>query len=62
MREIGSTFAELVHQVRNQQPQPVPLLASGATLAAKSQAVGYAMHMDFLGRHGASQAPQLVSA
>ncbi|QXH48824.1 serine/threonine-protein kinase [Pseudomonas xanthosomatis] len=62
VREIGSTFAELVHQVRNQQPQPVPLLASGATLAAKSQAVGYAMHMDFLGRHGASQAPQLVSA
>lgn len=62
VREIGSTFAELVHQVRNQQPQPVPLLASGASLAAKSQALGYAMHMDFLGRHGASQAPQLVSA
>lgn len=62
VREIGSTFAELVHQVRNQQPQPLPLLASGASLAAKSQAIGYAMHMDFLGRHGASQAPQLVSA
>ncbi|QXI38776.1 serine/threonine-protein kinase [Pseudomonas xantholysinigenes] len=62
VREIGSTFAELVHQVRNQQPQPVPLLTSASSLAAKSQAIGYAMHMDFLGRHGASQAPQLVSA
>ncbi|NIE75289.1 protein kinase [Pantoea sp. Ap-967] len=62
VREISSTFAELVHQVRNRQPQPVPLLTTGASLAAKSQAIGYAMHMDFLGRHGASQAPQLVSA
>lgn len=62
VQEIGSTFAELVHQVRNQQPQAVPLLASGSSLAAKTQAVGYAMHMDFLGRRSASQAPQLVSA
>lgn len=62
VREIGSTFAELAHQVREQQPQPVPQLATGASLAAKSQAIGYAMHMDFLGRHAASQAPQLVSA
>lgn len=62
VREIGSTFAELVHQVRNQQPQAVPLLTSAASLAAKSQAIGYAMHMDFLGRHAASRAPQLVSA
>ncbi|MFO3721680.1 serine/threonine-protein kinase [Pseudomonas sp. HLMP] len=62
VREIGSTFAELVHQVRNKQPQPVPLLTSASSLAAKSQAIGYAMHMDFLGRQGASQAPRLVSA
>jgi len=62
VREIGSTFAELVHQVREQQPQAVPQLSAGASLAAKSQAIGYAMHMDFLGRHSASQAPQLVSA
>ncbi|MGE8327230.1 serine/threonine-protein kinase [Pseudomonas urmiensis] len=62
VREIGSTFAELVHQVRSQQPQPVPLLTSASSLAAKSQAIGYAMHMDFLGRQSASQAPQLVSA
>ena len=62
VREIGSTFAQLVHQVREQQPQPLPQLGSGASLAAKSQAIGYAMHMDFLGRNGASQAPQLVSA
>ena len=62
VREIGSTFAELVHQVRSQQPQPVPMLGAGSSLAAKTQAVGYAMHMDFLGRRSASQAPQLVSA
>ncbi|MBA5708133.1 serine/threonine protein kinase [Pseudomonas fulva] len=62
VREIGSTFAELVHQVRQQQAQPLPQLNAGATLAAKTQAIGYAMHMDFLGRAGASQAPQLVSA
>ncbi|MEJ5864747.1 serine/threonine-protein kinase [Pseudomonas farsensis] len=62
VREIGSTFAELVHQVRSQQAQAAPVLTSGANLAAKSQAIGYAMHMDFLGRNGASQAPQLVSA
>ncbi|AIZ35703.1 serine/threonine-protein kinase [Pseudomonas parafulva] len=62
VREIGSTFADLVHQVRSQQPQPVPILGAGSSLAAKTQAVGYAMHMDFLGRRSASQAPQLVSA
>ncbi|MBJ9977396.1 protein kinase [Pseudomonas sp. S75] len=62
VREIGSTFADLVHQVRNQQPQKAPELAAGSSLAAKTQAIGYAMHMDFLGRHSASQAPQLVSA
>lgn len=62
VREIGSTFADLVHQVRSQQPQPVPMLGAGSSLAAKTQAVGYAMHMDFLGRRSASQAPQLVSA
>ncbi|MBF8778169.1 protein kinase [Pseudomonas fulva] len=62
VREIGSTFAELVHQVRTGQVQAVPQLASGASLQAKSQAIGYAMHMDFLGRRSASQAPRLVSA
>ena len=60
--EIGSVFANLVHQVRSNTPQPVPLLSSAPTLADKSAAVGYAMHMDFLGRKTASQAPQLVSA
>lgn len=60
--EIGSTFAELVHQVRSNQPQAVPLLAAAPSLADKSAAIGYAMHMDFLGRKAASQAPQLVSA
>ena len=60
--EIGTVFADLVHQVRSNTPQPVPLLSSAPSLADKSAAVGYAMHMDFLGRKTASQAPQLVSA
>jgi len=60
--EIGTVFANLVHQVRSNTPQPVPLLSSAPSLADKSAAVGYAMHMDFLGHTGASQAPQLVSA
>ncbi|WP_332846180.1 serine/threonine-protein kinase [Pseudomonas lactucae] len=60
--EIGTVFANLVHQVRSDTPQPVPLLSAAPSLADKSAAVGYAMHMDFLGRKSASQAPQLVSA
>ncbi|WP_300627333.1 serine/threonine-protein kinase [Pseudomonas sp.] len=60
--EIGTVFANLVHQVRSNTPQPVPLLSGAPSLADKSAAVGYAMHMDFLGRKTASQAPQLVSA
>ncbi|WP_434771513.1 serine/threonine-protein kinase [Pseudomonas entomophila] len=62
VQEIGSTFADLVHQVRNGQAQSAPQLNAGASLTAKSQAIGYAMRMDFLGRRSASQAPQLVSA
>lgn len=60
--EIGTVFANLVHQVRSNTPQPVPLLSAAPSLADKSAAVGYAMHMDFLGRKAASQAPQLVNA
>jgi len=60
--EIGSVFANLVHQVRSNQAQAVPLLAASPSLADKSAAIGYAMHMDFLGHKAASQAPQLVSA
>lgn len=60
--EIGTVFANLVLQVRSNTPQPVPLLSAAPSLADKSAAVGYAMHMDFLGRKTASQAPQLVSA
>lgn len=60
--EIGTVFANLVHQVRSHTPQAVPTLSSAPSLADKSAAVGYAMHMDFLGRKTASQAPQLVSA
>ena len=60
--EVGSVFADLVHQVRSNQTQPVPKLAAAPSIADKSAALGYAMHMDFLGRKAASQAPQLVSA
>ena len=60
--EIGSVFADLVHQVRSGQAQALPQLGAVPTVAQKSAAVGYAMHMDFLGRKSASQAPQLVSA
>ncbi|WP_338522089.1 serine/threonine-protein kinase [Pseudomonas batumici] len=60
--EIGSVFANLVHQVRSNQTQAVPLLAASPSLADKSAAIGYAMQMDFLGHKAASQAPQLVSA
>ncbi|WP_286800439.1 vWA domain-containing protein, partial [Pseudomonas sp. UBA4034] len=60
--EIGTVFANLVHQVRSNTPQAVPTLSAAPSLADKSAAVGYAMHMDFLGRKTASQAPQLVSA
>ncbi|CAH0194759.1 Serine/threonine-protein kinase PknB [Pseudomonas sp. Bi123] len=60
--EIGSVFADLVHQVRSNKSQTVPLLSAAPSLADKSAAIGYAMHMDFLGRKAASQAPQLVSA
>ncbi|QXI28435.1 serine/threonine-protein kinase [Pseudomonas vanderleydeniana] len=62
VEEIGSVFANLVHQVRSNQAQPAPVLAAAPSLADKSAAIGYAMHMDFLGHKGASQAPQLVSA
>jgi serine/threonine-protein kinase PpkA len=62
LAEVGSVFADLVHQVRTKPTQPVPLLAPGATLAARSAAVGYAMHMDFLGRRARSDTPSLVSA
>nr|BFD38550.1 serine/threonine protein kinase PpkA [Pseudomonas sp. FFPRI_1] len=60
--EIGTVFADLVHQVRGNQSQAVPVLAAAPSLAQKSAAIGYAMHMDFLGHKSASQAPQLVSA
>ncbi|MEN5256794.1 serine/threonine-protein kinase [Pseudomonas protegens] len=60
--EIGTVFADLVHQVRSNQSQEVPVLAAAPSIAQKSAAIGYAMHMDFLGRKSASQAPQLVSA
>ena len=60
--EIGSVFADLVHDVRSRPYHPAPLLSAAPSIADKSAAIGYAMHMDFLGHKSASQAPQLVSA
>ncbi|TBV01107.1 serine/threonine-protein kinase [Phytopseudomonas dryadis] len=58
--EIGSAFADLVHQVRNDNSLPEP--TGGSSIAAKSAAVGYAMHMDFLGHQSEVRAPQVVTA
>ncbi len=60
--EIGMIFAELVHQVGSNQVLKPSEHQSAHSIAAKSTAIGYAMHMDFLGRRGAVQAPQLVTA
>jgi serine/threonine-protein kinase PpkA len=60
--EIGSVFADLVHDVRSRPYHRAPLLGVAPGIADKSAAIGYAMHMDFLGHKSASQAPQLVSA
>ncbi|KAF1050856.1 MAG: Serine/threonine-protein kinase PrkC [Stenotrophomonas maltophilia] len=60
--EIGTVFADLVHQVRGNPPSTAPELAGAPSLAQKSAAIGYAMHMDFLGRKTQAQSPQLVSA
>ncbi|SDH16573.1 serine/threonine-protein kinase PpkA [Pseudomonas flavescens] len=58
--EIGSAFADLVHQVRTDSSLPEP--KGGASIADKSAAVGYAMHMDFLGHQAEARAPQVVTA
>lgn len=60
--EIGSVFADLVHQVRSNQPQVAPSLSAAPSVADKSAAIGYAMRMDFLGQQSGVRAPQLVSA
>jgi serine/threonine-protein kinase PpkA len=60
--EIGMIFAELVHQVGSNQVLKPTLHQSAHSIAAKTTAIGYAMHMDFLGRRSAVHAPQLVTA
>ncbi len=62
VKEIGMIFAELVNQVANNQVQAPSEHQSTRSIAAKSNAIGYAMQMDFLGRRSATQAPQLVTA
>jgi serine/threonine-protein kinase PpkA len=60
--EIGSVFADLVHEVRTNASRPAPVLPAVPTVAEKSAAIGYAMRMDFLGHQSNTRAPQLVSA
>ncbi|WP_296262702.1 MULTISPECIES: serine/threonine-protein kinase [unclassified Pseudomonas] len=60
--EIGSVFADLVHQIRSNQTQATPTLSTAPSVADKSTAIGYAMRMDFLGQQSGVRAPELVSA
>ncbi|MGH8355393.1 MAG: vWA domain-containing protein, partial [Pseudomonas sp.] len=60
--EIGSVFAELVQEVGNNRLPSLPPLQAAPSVAAKTTAIGYAMHMDFLGRRSAVHAPQLITA
>ncbi|WP_165668781.1 serine/threonine-protein kinase [Metapseudomonas otitidis] len=60
VNEIASTFADLVHKVRSNAELKAP--TGGASIAAKTEAIGYAMHMDFLGHRNQARAPQLVTA
>ena len=60
--EIGSVFADLAYQVRNNKTPTVPALSATPSVADKSSAIGYAMRMDFLGKQSDVRAPQLVSA
>lgn len=60
--EIGSVFAEQVHQARNNQLPSLPPPQGAPSVASKATAIGYAMQMDFLGRQSAVRAPQLITA
>nr|WP_269458940.1 serine/threonine-protein kinase [Pseudomonas chlororaphis] len=60
--EIGSVFADRVHQARNNQLPSLPSLQGTPSVASKATAIGYAMQMDFLGRQSAVRAPQLITA
>lgn len=62
VREISGTFAELVHAAAGERRMVAPSWNEAPSLAQKSAAVGYAMHMDFLGRREHIRAPQLVTA
>ncbi|BBN55687.1 serine/threonine protein kinase [Pseudomonas chlororaphis subsp. aurantiaca] len=60
--EIGSVFADRVHQARNNPLPSLPSLQGTPSVASKATAIGYAMQMDFLGRQSAVRAPQLITA
>ncbi|MBP5077273.1 protein kinase [Pseudomonas chlororaphis] len=60
--EIGSAFAEQVHQARNNQMPNLAPPQGAPSIASKATAIGYAMQMDFLGRRSAVRAPQLITA
>lgn len=49
VKEIGTVFADLVHDAGNRKPQ-APRFDAAPSVASKSAAIGYAMQMEFLGR------------
>ncbi len=61
VKEIGTVFADLVHDAGNRKPQ-APRFDVAPSVASKSAAIGYAMQMEFLGRRDPVRAPQVVTA
>ncbi len=61
VKEIGTVFADLVHDAGNRKPQ-APRFDAAPSVASKSAAIGYAMQMEFLGRRDPVRAPQVVTA
>ncbi len=46
VKEIGTVFADLVHDAGNRKPQ-APRFDAAPSVASKSAAIGYAMQMEF---------------
>ncbi len=61
VKEIGTVFADLVHDAGNRKPQ-APRFDAAPSVASKSAAIGCAMQMEFLGRRDPVRAPQVVTA
>lgn len=63
MERLASVYTQLVRDVAAGKPlNPPPPAKPMTDPKAKAEALGYAMHMDFLGRTRSAQAPRVVSA